>query len=142
MPASASEHLKKTFASRLRAARGEMTQPELARRCGWAQSQSRISMYEGGKRWPSLDHIIKLAEVLEVSAQYLIFGDDAAKPHEPKPGRRLLAQHKYLDEQLAILEKLIRLPEDMQEALEDAITAAYGMAHRKSTRRGKEPQST
>lgn len=43
----------------------QLTQPELARRCGW-DSQSRISMYESGKRSPSYDDLALIAEALDV----------------------------------------------------------------------------
>lgn len=142
MPASASDNMKETFGKRLKAARekAEMTQREFAEACDWAkESQNRISMYEKGKRWPALDDIMKMAAVLDVSAQHLIFGD--ANATEVKQGKRLIARHKYLDSQLAVLEKLLRLPQEMREPLTEAIVNAYAMWRaRKATRSRKEAQ--
>lgn len=68
----------KTFGERLRQARKEkgLKQPELAAACGW-ESQSRISMYEQGKRVPDAEDVRKLANCLNVSAAWLQFGESA-----------------------------------------------------------------
>lgn len=52
----------------IRRARKEkkLTQPELAKKCGWT-SQSRISMYERGEREPSYADLRRISKVLDVS---------------------------------------------------------------------------
>lgn len=59
---------------RLRAARG-WSQREFARRVGVA-SKSVISYYELGERFPSYETLIRLADVFNVSTDYLLRGTD------------------------------------------------------------------
>lgn len=53
-----------------RVAKG-LSQPELARRCGW-ESQSRISHYETGKREPQLADLQKIARGLGLQIEELV----------------------------------------------------------------------
>ena len=57
--------------ARLRKAAG-MNQAELAEKIG--VSTSAIGMYEQSRREPSLEKIVLLAQVLEVTADYLLTG--------------------------------------------------------------------
>src|SRR6266478_1024670 len=56
-----------------RALRG-LSQKELASFCGLSQVQ--ISYLEGGKRWPTLPQLVKLAEVLEIPFEELLTSRD------------------------------------------------------------------
>lgn len=59
------------LASRLKEAREEqgLTQRELAEKAGL--TASAVSQFEGGKREPSFNSMVKLARALEVSPSYL-----------------------------------------------------------------------
>jgi SOS-response transcriptional repressor LexA len=65
----------KAFGERIRQLREELklTQPELAKRCGW-DSQSRISHYEKGTREPTLRDVKKIAKALSTDPIILLFG--------------------------------------------------------------------
>lgn len=56
----------------LRAEKG-WSQAELARRIG--VSTSAVGMYEQGRREPSLDLLVRLAQVLGVTTDYLLMGE-------------------------------------------------------------------
>lgn len=73
-----------TLAKRLLLARqqSQLTQPQLAKECGW-ESQSRMSHYERGKRIPEPDDLVKIAKALRhhgvnVTAAWLQYGDEEA----------------------------------------------------------------
>lgn len=71
MPKSTSEA---TFGARLKERRGraQLTQTDLAKRMGW-EAQTRISNYETDTREPSFDELIRLCEVLECTADELLY---------------------------------------------------------------------
>lgn len=80
-----------SFGSRLKLARerAKLTQPQLAQKMGWAETQSRISQYENDKREPMLRDIERFAEILNISAAALAFGDPVSKrqsARQPKKG--------------------------------------------------------
>ena len=54
-----------------------MTQAELAKRL--AVSPSAVGMYEQGRREPSMDRIVAMAKLFEVSTDYLLTGEPAAE---------------------------------------------------------------
>lgn len=88
----------KTFGERLRQARKEkgLKQPELAAACGW-ESQSRISMYEQGKRVPDAEDVRKLAKCLNVSAAWLQFGEsEHANVAPAAPATRVIPVINYV----------------------------------------------
>lgn len=60
----------------LREAAG-LSQAQLAKLCSWG-SQSRIGNYELGNRKISAEDALTLAEVLDVSPSFILFGEDAA----------------------------------------------------------------
>ena len=59
-----------------RALRG-LSQKELASLCGLSQVQ--ISYFEGGKRWPTLPQLAKLAEVLEIPFEEFLTSRDRSE---------------------------------------------------------------
>ncbi|MBI6135056.1 helix-turn-helix domain-containing protein [Serratia marcescens] len=67
------------IALRMKAIRESLgiSQRELALRCGW-KSQSRVGNYEMASRAISIDDALVIANALEVSPTYLIFGDGTA----------------------------------------------------------------
>lgn len=48
-----------------------MSQAELARRCGYA-SRRIITEYVNDRRYPSIGHLYKMCEILNVSSDYLL----------------------------------------------------------------------
>lgn len=66
----------KVFCERLKALRTEkgLSQPELANLLG--VSNGIISFWENGVNEPTISNLIKLAEVLEVSTDYLLGFED------------------------------------------------------------------
>jgi transcriptional regulator with XRE-family HTH domain len=62
----------------LAAARKErgLSQQELAALSGLKQAQ--LSFFEGGRRWPAIPQLAKLAQILEVSLETLLVGDRLA----------------------------------------------------------------
>ncbi|CDE72558.1 transcriptional regulator Cro/CI family [Acidaminococcus sp. CAG:917] len=66
----------KVFCERLKALRTEkgLSQPELANLLG--VSNGIISFWENGVNEPTISNLIKLAEVLEVSTDYLLGLED------------------------------------------------------------------
>lgn len=60
------------IAARLREARRQrgLSQDELATAAGL--KQSAVSHYESGRRTPSVEHLVRLAEALEISVEFLI----------------------------------------------------------------------
>ncbi len=55
--------------------RAGMSQRELARRLG--VSASAVGMYEQGRREPSAEKLVRLAQLLDVSVDYLLTGTPA-----------------------------------------------------------------
>ena len=72
------------FLRELRKARG-ITMKELGDMLG--VSESTISLYENGKREPSYELLLKIAEFFNVSVDYLLRGEDK-KPVAPKDNER------------------------------------------------------
>lgn len=66
--------------------RAGITQPELAKKCGW-ESQSRISMYERGVREPSYSDLRSLSRALGASIHWLLDGqaEISVKPNDKAP---------------------------------------------------------
>lgn len=66
------------FAARLRKSieNKGLTQSEVGKACGWQDSQSRIANYVNGISQPRLADLERLAEVLDVSVQWLLTGED------------------------------------------------------------------
>jgi phage repressor protein C with HTH and peptisase S24 domain len=72
-----------------------LTQPQLAELCGWGESQSRISNYEKDLRTPKPDDAEKLAEILDVTAAYIMFGTDATPEKEAETFPRAPSEQDY-----------------------------------------------
>jgi transcriptional regulator with XRE-family HTH domain len=65
----------KAVGRRLRQLRGfDVTQAEFARKLGISQSQ--LSKYERGVAAPPADILIRLKELLQISVDWLLTGDD------------------------------------------------------------------
>ena len=71
------------FGSRLKDAREKkkLTQTDLTDRLSYVQNNASVSAYEKGKQYPAMDTIEELCEILDVSADWLLFG----KEYEPQP---------------------------------------------------------
>ena len=109
-----------SFAERLKALRMEhrMTQRELASKLN--MSQSTIALYENGDRRPDLDTINKIADIFNVSIDYL-FGRDASNISEEDQ------QRIEFGKRLSLLRKRHRLTQqDMAEKLK-ITRGAYGL---------------
>ena len=72
----------KTIGTRIRQARGEITQEELKEMTGL--SISSIKNWERGKGEPSLKHLRLIAEKLNTSPMILAFGDNTNSINEEK----------------------------------------------------------
>lgn len=69
---------------------------ELRKEAGWSQGElaekvgtdaRQISRYENGRITPSLDAIVRIAEVLNISVDHLVFEDIPRRPlHTPDHG--------------------------------------------------------
>lgn len=81
------------FLRELRKARG-ITMKELGDMLG--VSESTISLYENGKREPSYELLLKIAEFFNVSVDYLLRGEDK-KPVAPKDNERDALVNKMSD---------------------------------------------
>jgi transcriptional regulator with XRE-family HTH domain len=86
-----------TIASRVKQLRQEKqwTQAELAEKMGIKQKQ--ISAYERGINSPSTDVLIKLAEVFDVTLDYLAFATRGQKAKLNIQDRELLRRFEQLD---------------------------------------------
>lgn len=73
------------FRDRVRQAREAqgLSKSELGRRIGVRHVQ--IIDYENGKKTPSVEHLVALATVLEVSVDYLLGLADDHRPSPPAP---------------------------------------------------------
>ncbi|MBC7474763.1 MAG: helix-turn-helix transcriptional regulator [Candidatus Sericytochromatia bacterium] len=70
------EASKKEFGERLKKIRneGSLSQEQLGKTLGYKNPRSDISNLENGRKYPSVDKLIKLAESLPVSIDYLLLG--------------------------------------------------------------------
>lgn len=70
-----------TVGDRVKEARihNNLTQEELAKRVGYASGRSAINKIELGKAYPSQKYIVALAEVLGVSANWLLGTEEEKK---------------------------------------------------------------
>jgi transcriptional regulator with XRE-family HTH domain len=91
------------------------TQKELADRIGVRQAQ--LNKYEGGSNAPSLEKLVELAEVLEVSADYLLAGDQSA----PRPLHNIRLWDRFRN--------LQALPSDDVESAIKVLDALIAQSH-------------
>lgn len=92
---------------------------QLRRERGWSQADlaakvaadaGQISRYENGRMTPSAEAIARLAEVLDVSADYLLIETSPRRPlHAPENilGDRLTAVAELTDDELTVLRTVI-----------------------------------
>lgn len=93
------------FAKRLKALRKErdMTQVELAKKLGYGYTA--IANYEAGRNEPSLQDLVSICKIFDISADYLLGISDVQKPHEILEREELELFYKELEK----LEKMCRL---------------------------------
>lgn len=89
-----------------------LSQSELSERCGWGFNQSRISHYETGRRMPSVEDLITIAEALNTTLPDLL---DNGRPGKKQPGRAALLGAKLL----RLSPKRQRLFLDLLDELQD-----------------------
>lgn len=123
----------------LREATG-LTQAECAARLtaeGAGVNQAFISQVERGEKSVSLETLVALARLLEVSADYLLGLDDDPTPsaageeiavlHEPDPVRRAAMQQIFIT--------IERLPQELRLAFYDALNLTFlGIMHKRRER--------
>ncbi|NID13750.1 helix-turn-helix domain-containing protein [Fibrivirga algicola] len=97
------------FGQRLRQRREEvgMSQDELARRILVKSGKQTISKWEQGKTVPDLTEILRIAEVLDVTAAWLVDGTEATTSTMQKPpvGYVLMPSEEVIDMQRRLLQK-------------------------------------
>lgn len=101
------------FGKRLRQLRKEkgLTQAELAKLL--SIGESTVSFYESGKRQPDYETLIRLAEVFNVSVDYLLGRTEHKAPNTNKPGSsEVIAAHRADD-------PMNDLPEEAQRILDE-----------------------
>jgi transcriptional regulator with XRE-family HTH domain len=101
------------FGKRLRQLRKEkgLTQAELAKLL--SIGESTVSFYESGKRQPDYETLIRLAEVFNVSVDYLLGRTEHKAPNTNKPGSsEVIAAHRADD-------PMNDLPEEAQRSLDE-----------------------
>jgi transcriptional regulator with XRE-family HTH domain len=76
----------------LRAERG-LTQDQFAHQIG--VSRSAIAQWETGRTGQVTGNLSRIAEVLEVSVEYLMYGDDKRAPAEARQGDELAMLRLY-----------------------------------------------
>lgn len=83
-----------------------MTQPELARLCGWDGPQSRISNYENDSRQPKVDDLFKLSKHLNTSVAFLV-GEtiNPLPPVQNDESESALAQARFANTLFGMLSK-------------------------------------
>ena len=95
------------FGERLKRLRIEhnLTQEQLAQRVGVLKAS--ISSYELGKQYPTINTLIKLCNLFDVSADYLIGRSDSMQ----------LMQRDLTDEQIATIQQIISEYEKLNKLL-------------------------
>lgn len=95
------------FGDRLKRLRIEhnLTQEQLAQRVGVLKAS--ISSYELGKQYPTINTLIKLCNLFDVSADYLIGRSDSMQ----------LMQRDLTDEQIAAIQQIISEYEKLNKLL-------------------------
>lgn len=94
--------------------KAKLSQIELAKACGW-DSQSRISMYEKGRREPTLGDLEHIGKVCNTTVLQII--EDAMESKSgPRPKPRKLNQ-----DDLDLLDGYARLSDDKRTAIWDII---------------------
>lgn len=87
-----------------------MTQKELSKAAG--VSESSISFWESDATAPRGGNLHRLADVLQCSPTWLLFGDEDVKPGEP---RSMASTASLTDEEKEILRLYKSLPRSEQE---------------------------
>lgn len=113
---------RRAFGRRLQKARQAkgLSQIDLAEKCDWLESQSRISMYETGKRWPSPLEVELMASHVDATPGHLLFGEPAGGP---------VVQLEFKKEHRVLLRQILDLPDKYQDALRKLIAEGDKLAH-------------
>ena len=108
------------FSKRLRILRENKgyNQEKLANMCGL--STSTIGMYEQGRRQPDNDTLVKLADIFDVSIDYLLGKTEVKKyekPYEDELEKVLFSKAKELtaDEKKAVLNIINAIKKDVDD---------------------------
>jgi len=126
-----------TLGQRIRAYReaAQLTQAELARRCGWETGgQARIGNYEKDRREPSISALLKIAEALNVSPAFLIL-PVALAVSEGKP--------TYADDDFVIIDQYTAAGSAGNGHMNDHVEVNGGLACKRSwlQRQGVNPDN-
>ncbi len=81
---------------RLARRRKKVSQAELSQLCGWSSYPSRISNYERGIREPKSDDLIKLAQTLNISVDWLYRDYGSSQPMEVRESIASYQSIKYI----------------------------------------------
>lgn len=125
---------RRAFGKRLKDAReaAGLSQVALGDKCDWLDSQSRISMYETGKRWPTPLEVAQMASFVDATPGHLLFG-------EPMPAGPIV-QLEFKKEHRVLLRQILNLPDKFQDALRKLIAESDKLAHPR--RRTRAPTET
>ena len=76
---------------------GQSTREMLANECG--VSMAAISLWKNRKSSPSCTYIVRIADYLNVSLEWLLFGKDEEKGELSKEERELVEAYRHLSSQ-------------------------------------------
>jgi len=104
---------QRTFSRNLRIARerAHLTQVDMAE--AMTMSETVYARYESAKTWPSIGALLRLCQILNCSADWLLGLDDtpgpalSALPQEPLPVRRLRRQLRHAQPRTRRMVKLV-----------------------------------
>jgi transcriptional regulator with XRE-family HTH domain len=115
---------RRAFGERLKKARkaAGLSQAALGDKCEWLDSQSRISMYETGQRWPSPLEVALMASFVDATPGHLLFG-------EQMPVDGPIVQREFKKEHRVLLRQILNLPDKFQDALRKLIAEGEKLAH-------------
>ena len=128
-----------TFADRLRELRQKkgLRQKDLAYSIGL--SESAYGYYEQGRREPSQEALVKLAEILGTSVDYLLTGDEYGKESTADPDKAEFL--RWVEENLedSFFYDFHKSPEEQKEDMMDTLRMIWDLEKkRKAKHEGKE----
>lgn len=111
--------------------RFDLTQAELAERCGWEPKASRVSNYERGDRPIDIEAAKALARALHTTPEHILFGTPPplAQPPAEDDGLDLPVQLIATDERYAVQHhfraQVIRVAERLQQMGREQVSTLY-----------------